>query len=223
MNKQMIKMRLHDIENLIADIYQMSRKKFQLTISHDNQWLLKRLLGERKCLMDSQFSLTKESFEAFRTINETLHDLTLKSQAKARKLYRTWWETEEVEWRNDCNVEIVISPDYWEDEEACGANGNQALMMRILEDIGDSQLYCSGFSGHPELRPEDCSVSDLYEGVWFSLGGPKPFGDFKMCQAFAHLLIDSMYSREDILKISSFWADVKIEHQRIVDPKGELL
>lgn len=78
----------------------MSRKKCQMTNSDPNKWLLKRLLAKRKLLMDSQFSLTKESFEALKTVNGTLHDLTLKSQAKARKLYRTWWETEEEEWRN---------------------------------------------------------------------------------------------------------------------------
>ena len=80
------------------------------------------------------------------------------------------------------------------------------------------------FSGAPE-KPCDIYKLDLHHDcpdMKYSGGGNAQFGEFLMCHAFQHLLLDSLYSVSDILRIKYFWCDASITHQRIINAKGEV-
>ena len=227
---------LPQIEEGVLEVYDQYRR--------DERWdgwqtkggerrCLQLLLEARKRLMNRMFQLTEESYRQFSEINDTLLDLSRKTCKKMEKLYEAWLKDEEKEWRNDCQVCGRIFAEGWEEREM-SANGDNAdgtysdyeRIMAIIEEVGERDLLHIEFSGYPErvLPNDNCYwESEVESSLLFSYGGPKPYGDFVMCRAFCHLYGDSLYSRQDILRIKMFWADVALTHQRIVTPQGKLL
>ena len=186
---------------------------------------LQILLEARRQVMNKLFHLTEENYNQFLRINNTLLDLSCKTCKKMDILYRSWLKDEEEDWRNDCQVSGRIIAEGWKEEGTDETESDYETMMQIIEEVGNRELYESCFSGMP-----DCVINKLIECKrpmdsyrLFSFGGPHPYGDFSMCKAFNKLYTESLYSKQDILRIEMFWADVNFTHQRIVTPEGKLL
>ena len=187
---------------------------------------LRILLEARRKVMNRMFSLTQDTYNKFLTINNTLLDLSKKVRKKVFVLYDAWLKDEEAEWRNDCEMSGRICAEAWEETETDETGSDYCSMMEIIEEIeNDRNLFSMGFSGAPDIVPDntDSWHDPITSCLLFSGGGKQSFGDFTMCRAFYRLYHDTLYSRFDILRIKMFWADATITHQRIVTPTGELL
>lgn len=181
------------------------------------------LLEARKRVMNKMYVLNEEDFDHFKTINTTLFDLTSKLVGKLYAIYRHWLDNEEVDWNKDCEVCGKVIAEGWKKKGNDDTGSDYNTLLPIIEDMTDSPLFKIEFSGSQDRKIDD--IKGIYfhpasGGHLFSFGGPQPFGDFVMCSAFDHLLIDSYYSRQDILRIELFWADADITHQRIVTSEG---
>lgn len=219
---------LREIEGCIKEVYDQDNR-----LRHE-PWLrnqvrtkatLKILFIERKYAMQKMFILTKESFDEFKNINDTLLDMYNRMVDKMAKLYSTWLTDIEDGWQNDCNVcGTIMVEDTNDNYEADDSGSDYKWMMERIEELDESRILTTEFSGAPDM---DCDRYQLNlehddPNTYFSLGGTKPFGDFLMCRAFRILNLDSLYAPQDILRIKYYWCDVYLTHQRIINYKGEL-
>ena len=224
-----------DRKQLLMQIEKAIKKVYDIYRDTNRYYADKKWGGERECLrilltarrrvMNRMFCLTQDTYDKFRTINDTLLDLSKKLIKKVLALYDAWLKNEEAEWRNDCEVSGTICAEAWEETETDETGSDYCSMMSIIEEIGERNLFDIEFSGAPDIVPDN-TYSWKYSatsGMLFSGGGKRPFGDFTMCTAFHTLYSDTLYSHFDILRIKTFWADAAITHQRIVTPTGKLL
>ena len=182
------------------------------------------LFNNRKSILNHLFTLTQDSFDALKEINNNLEDLYNHLADKMQSLYSAWLDNEEEAWRNYCEVSGQISAESTADCPADDTGSDYAFMMERIEDLEGNIIVDKEFSGAPE-KPCDIYKLDLHHDcsdMKYSGGGNAQFGEFLMCHAFQHLLFDSLYSIPDILRIKYFWCDASITHQRIINAKGEV-
>lgn len=217
------------LEEGIKDVYDKYRRADHWydtgSSKSEERRCLQILLRARRRVLNKMFYLTKDTYNQFLQINNTLKDLSIKTRKKAVSLYESWLNDEEADWRNDCQVDGTIIAEGWQEIGTDETGSDYDTMIKIIEEIGSRELFTVSFSGSPDFK-----LKNIYQGLvqitscrLFSFGGPKPYGDFTMCRAFDTLYTDSLYSNQDILRIKMFWADVNFTHQRIVTPQGELL
>ena len=186
---------------------------------------LKLLFYERKYALRLLFTLSQESFDAFKTINDNLLDLHNRMVDKMENVYSSWLKDEEDGWQNDCNVcgKIIVEQtkeDYPDD----GTGSDYDWMAERIEELDGNEILDKEFSG---VQAVSCdrrllNMEHDWPNTYFCLGGTTPYGDFLMCRAFRTLRFDSMYAPQDVLRIKYFWCDVNLTHQRIINDKGEL-
>jgi len=183
------------------DVLTLENAIDMLKKGHADNSSINLLLKARKILLNKTFILDNESYLKLEVINATLTDLSKKIVLKMKNIYEQWLNSEEPQWRNDCQIKGCI---YAESQES-------SIMERY-----DYHFYELEFSGNPNkafpsylLEPETNRLSFSH---WYA----NSFGDFVCCSAFEYLLSDSCYAILDILKIETFWAEASIEHQRIV-------
>lgn len=186
---------------------------------------LKILFQERKYALSRLFTLTQESFDAFKNINDNLLDMNNRMVDKMAKLYSGWLTDEEDGWQNDCNVcgKIIVEQTK-EDYPADDTGSDYEWMAARIEELEGNEILNVGFSGAPDICCDRYQLGLEHDrpNMYFSLGGAKPFGDFLTCRAFRRLKMESLYAPQDILRIKYFWCDVHLTHQRIINDKGEL-
>ena len=219
---------LAQLEDCIKKVYGSYKKNYNYAVDqrmYGEKRCLQILLEARRYVMNKMFCLTEDTFNQFVTINDTLLDLSKKVGDKVLALYNAWLKDEEAAWRNDCEVDGTISAEGWEENETDETGSDYCAMMKIIEEVGDRDLYKIEFSGCPDRIPDhSCEWNfSTTSARLFCGGGEQLFGDFTMCKAFYRLYKDSLYSHYDILRIKMYWADVALTHQRIVTPRGELL
>ena len=200
-------------------------KKEKGSSQREERRCLQLLLSARRQVLNKMFHLTEDTYNQFLVVNNTLKDLSIKTRNKIRALYNSWLKDEETEWRNDCQVSGSIIAEGWQEIGADETGSDFDTMIEIIEEIGRRELFTVDFSGSPDFKLDNNLqyLAPIDSCRLFSLGGSKPYGDFTMCRAFDTLYTDSLYSKQDILRIKMFWADVNFTHQRIVTPQGELL
>ena len=203
----------------------LDHKKDKGSSQSEERRFIQLLLCARKQVMNKMFHLTEDTYNQFLVVNNTLKDLSIKTRDKIRVLYNSWLKDEETEWRNDCQVSGSIIAEGWQEIGADETGSDFDTMIEIIEEIGRRELFTVDFSGSPDFKFDNNfqSKETIDSCRQFSLGGSKPYGDFAMCRAFDTLYTDSLYCKQDILRIKMFWADVNFTHQRIVTPQGELL
>lgn len=186
---------------------------------------LQILLEARRLVLNKLFHLSEDTYNQFLQINNTLMDLSIKTRKKVVSLYEAWLNDEEVDWKNDCQVEGRIIAEGWQERETDEIGSDYDTMIKIIEEISRRELFTVSLSGSPDFKLDNNleMLAQINSCRVFSFGGPMPYGDFTMCRAFDTLYTDSLYSNQDILRIKMFWADVDFTHQRIVTPQGELL
>lgn len=222
---KLLLMRLEKDINKAYNLY--VKEKYKIAGLRVRGWkqCLQTLLEARKRVMDRMFCLTEESYNRFFTINNTLLDLSEKVIDKIFALYNAWLKDEESEWRNDCNVSGTIIAEAWENKGIDKTGSDYNTMMDIIEEVGNRNLFEIGFSGCNDHTSNEILKLryDTMSALMFCMKEKPLFGNFEMCRAFCKLYKDSLYSKYDILRIKTYWADVAITHQRIVSPEGELL
>lgn len=186
---------------------------------------LKILFCERKFALKLMFTLTQESFDAFKRINDNLLDLHNRMVDKMANLYSSWLADEEDSWQNDCTVcgKIFVEQtkeDYPDD----GTGSDYDWMAERIEELEGNEIIENEFSGAQDICCDRHQLGMEHDqpNIYFSHGGAKPYGDFLMCRAFRILHMDSMYAPQDMLRIKYYWCDVNLTHQRIINDKGEL-
>lgn len=219
---------LGEIEACIKDVYETDKRM------RDEPWArntgrtretLKILFGERKFILRRMFTITQESFDAFKAINDNLLDMYNRMVDKMAKLYSSWLTDEEDGWQNDCNVcGRILVEQTKEDYPADNTGSDYEWMMERIEELDGNEILTEEFSGSPD---RECDKHKLHlehdrPNMYFSLGGSKPYGDFLTCRAFRRLQLETLYAPQDILRIKYFWCDVHLTHQRIINDKGEL-
>lgn len=219
---------LREIEICIKEVYEEDIKLMgELWLGNEGRTkkTLEYLLEERKYALSKMFTLSQESFDAFKTINDNLLDMYNRMVDKMAKLYSAWLTDEEEGWRNDCNVcgKIIVEQTR-EDYPADDTGSDYEWMAKRIEELDGNELWDKMFSGTPDKGCDYFSLELRHDipNMLFSMGGEKPFGDFVMCRTFQSLMLYSLYAPQDILRIKYFWCDVNLTHQRITDYKGEL-
>lgn len=219
---------LYEIECCIKEEYekdQRLRTEPWNRNQNKTQETLKILFRERKYVLSKMLTLTKESFDAFKTINDNLLDLYNRMVDKMAILYSSWLADEEDGWQNDCNVcgRIIVEQtkgDYPPDD----TGSDYEWMAERIEELAGNEVLEVDFSGAPDICCDRHKLGLEHDqpNMYFSFGGAKPYGDFLMCRAFRVLFLDSLYAPQDILRIKYFWCDAYLTHQRIINDKGEL-
>lgn len=219
---------LREIEICIKEVYEEDKKLiYEPWVRNESRTkkTLEYLLEERKYALSKMFTLSQESFEAFKTINDNLLDMYNRMVDKMAKLYSVWLTDEEEGWRNDCNVcgKIIVEQTR-DDFPADDTGSDYEWMAERIEELDGNDVLEVEFSGAPDICCDRYQLGLEHDcpNMYFSLGGAKPYGDFVMCRAFRKLKFDSLYAPQDILRIKYFWCDVNLTHQRITDYKGEL-
>ena len=219
---------LCEIETCIKEEYEKDKRMRLEPWSRNKERVretLKLLFSERKFALRQMFTLTQESLDAFKAINDNLLDMYNRMVDKMAKLYTAWLTDEEDGWQNDCQVcgRIIVEQtkdDYPDD----GTGSDYEWMMERLEELEANNILENEFSGE---RNRSCDRYQLglehdIPNIHFNFGLTEPFEDFLTCRAFRELQYESLYAPQDILRLKYYWCDVYLTHQRITNDKGEL-
>lgn len=199
---------LAECEDIIKELYK-EYKENQCNSCYKSSGAIKvaieLLLTIRKKLLDELFVPNEADFAKLASIRSTLSGLVLETRSKVQKVFEDWLATEEDKWRNDCNVEYRIFGEGWEEDMSDDIATDYAFMMELIEDMNHRTFLDGMFSNSPDNRfnPME-SIAEINTDV-------------------DQMLSKTLYSQYDLLRISCFWSDVKLVHQRIVNYKGELL
>lgn len=216
---------LKEVENEIAQLAGVCYFKRSTEYNGQAFSRIKKLLHERKQLMNDLFELTEDSFLRFQSLNATLLDQTNRLYKKMGQLYRQWLTDEEDEWNNECEMEGAIMVGTTMDFMPDSTGSCCWQMMDIIDRVGGDNLLRLNFTGNRD-EPFDESGWGLAEERpthhFNKDGAEQPYGDFLMCKAFERLQMDSLYAKQDILQLDLIWANAGIVHQRVVNPEGKL-
>ncbi len=206
--------------------------------SQDNCELVKKLIFERKYLLDDMFVATPEEIECIKILNECLLNLTPKMYAQTETLYRNM-------------ASMTYDRDFDDDIEVVGTLKHSFNEERSVQPVSNDDYYgsdfCSifsvidtllsqGYLGLEEIEFCSCNlpprdyhqtmsskelrvIDELNDGVtWYSKSMPA-YDKLKgicICHAIHDLNDHKPYSIPDILRMNDFEVEVTVKHQHFV-------
>ena len=184
---------------------------------------VRKLLHERRHLLNDMFIADEKAMLRFREINERLFTLTHQLFERVNKLH-------------DDLSSIMTQQDFDDDYNLEGTlkfcfNGEESVLR-----LEDDERYCSDFRLMIKLisdvsygRYEE-NIEDIHYGShplddgqsWneYPFRGRKEFEDIIICHAVHQLTGHQLYSIPDLLRLNDFWAEVNLTIQSITDQKG---
>ena len=199
------------------------------------------LVNIRCFILNNMFQATDSEIKRFKTLNNLLYELTLKTYRRTANLYRTLLKSEKCEWFDDdyC-IEGTLRFGGYNDEtsvlqleEDDFYGSDFAYMLDVVHVITDKgrhsceEIIQPFIHYNPEHTPNitdvelDC-YDDLDDGVTWAEGWlrhPK-LDSICVCYAIHDICTHKPYSIPDLLRMNDFWCEVKLVCQHIVQQDG---
>lgn len=219
-------------------------------IEHNMAWTrsqrkcvqVKKLIWQRKQLLDRMFVATPDEVKRMEQVNNRLFDLTQKMYARTEALYRKMaTATYDPEFDDDVDVEGTLkfsvnghssvlpmaNDDYY------GSNFYEMFAVidclytcnhLKLEEIEQCRCYLSPADYRPEMSRRELTLNDNLndETTWYESVQPaaEKLSHLCICHAIHDLSCHKPYSIPDILRMNDFWVEVTVKHQHIVEQDG---
>lgn len=202
--------------------------------------LVESLILDRSVIMNLLFGLhcSDVEVERLKQLNDHLFNLTKELYRKVADTYRVLLNTQKDDsFVDDINIDGIIhyncesGQDYvmLEDDDYYGSDFAQMLsVISATENDNLEEIVSAGCSWCPEehtpemtdkqLGVEDClnDGQSWHEGFWDL---PK-VKDVVFCHAVHDICTHKSYSIPDLLRMNTFWSEVKIEIQNIRETDG---
>lgn len=179
------------------------------------------LLQQRRTILNKMFTATTVEIERFRHVNEMLYDLTVKLFNRVKSMSSSCEKIADASFDDDYEIDgtlrVVIESETdiltLDDDDDYGSDF--LLMNHILYLIYD------GHKSDIEWFNADVIAED--ESLWSDDGdswneypfyGRKEFDDIVICHAVHDICNHKMYSIPDLLRLNSYWAEVKLTLQK---------
>lgn len=181
---------------------------------------VKTLLQQRRVLLNKLFAATSSEIDRFKQINEMLYDLTIKLFNRVKDL--------------SCSCEKIADTAFDDDYEIYGTIQVPVELETDILTLDNDDYYGSDFlfmnhilyliyDGHnSDIEWFNADAIDREEkpmcddGVsWneYPFYGREEFDDIVICHAVHNICNLKMYSIPDLLRINSYWAEVKLTLQ----------
>lgn len=205
--------------------------------------LVEDLIMERSAIMNLLFGLhcSDEEVERLKQMNDHLFNLTKELHHKVADTYRMLLSTQKDDsFIDDINIDGIIhyncesGQDYvmLEDDGYYGSNFSQMLaVIAATENDKLMEIVSASCSWHPDVHTPEMTDKQLgvedylndgqswHEGFWDL---PK-VKDVVFCHAVHDICTHKNYSIPDLLRMNTFWSEVKIEIQNIRETDGSRL
>ena len=216
-----MRQKLKQIEYRIIELVGSDLDEFKHDeLSKEQKEEVKRLLRERRDILNEMFQPTEENLDHFRKVNDELYWLTIALNERVKKFVG----------KKDI---LLDSPDFDDDYELEGTlkfvfndassichlpdddyyGSNFAVMLKTLYEVySHSGLTINGHRG-----PLDDGVS------WYECPFNRflEFKDYIICYAAHDLTDHKLYSIPDLLRLNDFWSEVNFKAQSITNQAGQ--
>lgn len=217
--------KLKQIESRIIELVGFDLEQFNYDeLSKEQKEEVKRLLLERRDILNEMFQPTEENLAQLRKINDELYRLTMALNERVKKFIS--------------KKELLLdSPDFDDDYEREGTLKFVYNDEASICHLSDDAYYCSNFAVMIKTLYEVHSYSGienivtinehhgpLDDGVsWYEypLNRFPEFKDSIICHAVHDLTDHKLYSIPDLLHLNDFWSEVYFKAQSITNQDGQ--
>lgn len=179
------------------------------------------LLHQRCTILNKMFAATPTEIDRFKQVNEMLYDLTSQLFNRVKSLSGSCEKIADRSFDDDydifgtiqvvveCETDILMldDDDYY---------GSDFLLMNhilyLIYDEHDSDI--EWFNADAIVAEEKPMCDDGVSWNEYPFYGRKEFGDIVICHAVHDICNHKMYSIPDLLRLNSYWAEVKLTLQK---------
>ena len=230
------------VEKEIKNFVKKSPVDFYCSHHGEETWDKVEYLIRTRCfILNNIFQATDSEIKRFKTLNNLLYELTLKTYRRTANLYRTLLKSEKDEWFDDdyC-IEGTLRFGGYNDEtsilqleEDDFYGSDFTYMLDLVSVVTDKAHYLCEEIIHRSIHynPEhtsnitdvelDC-YDDLDDGVTWAEGWLRhpALDPFCVCYAIHDICTHKPYSIPDLLRMNDFWSEAKLVCQHIVQQDG---
>lgn len=179
------------------------------------------LLQQRRTILNKMFTATTIEIERFRHVNEMLYDLTVKLFNRVKSMSSSCEKIADTSFDDDYEIygtiQVVVESETdiltLDDDDDYGSDF--LLMNHILYLIYDGhKSYIEWFNADAIAEDESLWSDDGDSWNEYPFYGRKEFDDIVICHAVHDICNHKMYSIPDLLRINSYWAEVKLILQK---------
>ena len=181
------------------------------------------LLHQRCTILNKMFAATPTEIDRFKQVNEMLYDLTSQLFNRVKSLSGSCEKIADRSFDDDydifgtiqvvveCETDILTldDDDYY---------GSDFLLMNhilyLIYDEHDSDI--EWFNADAIAEDESLWSDDGDSWNEYPFYGRKEFDDIVICHAVHDICNHKMYSVPDLLRLNSYWAEVKLNLQKFV-------
>lgn len=216
---------LQQIESRIIELVGSDLDVFRYDdLSKEQKEEVKRLLQERRDILNEMFQPTEANLAQFGKVNDELYRLTIALNERIQKFI--------------AKKEILLdTPDFDDDYELEGTlkfvfndesslshlpdhddyGSNFAVMIKTLYEVYSHSGIESIVTLNEHRGPLDDGVS-WYESPFTRF---PEFKDFIICHAVHDLTDHKLYSIPDLIRLNDFWSEVEFKAQSITNQDGQ--
>lgn len=200
----------------------------------------KRLILQRRRLLDEMFVATPEEVARMEQVNARLFDLTKKLYARTEELYRkTITTTYDPAFDNDVDIEGKLTFNVSDADSLLSMSNDDyygsdfAATLAIIDElypdddvIEFSYCYCRPSDYRADMSSEELGVVDILNDgdSWYEACQPAAdkLQHLCICHAINELNMHKPYSIPDILRMNDFWVEVVVKHQHFANQYGRV-
>ena len=180
------------------------------------------LLHQRCTILNKMFAATPTEIDRFKQVNEMLYDLTSQLFNRVKSLSgscekiadRSFDDDYEIWGTLRVNVECPEDILTLDDDDDYGSDF--LLMNHILYLLYDNKnSNIEWFNAYAIAAEEKPMCDDGVSWNEYPFYGRKEFDDIVICHAVHDICNHKMYSVPDLLRLNSYWAEVKLTLQKL--------
>lgn len=216
-----MKQTLQEIESRIIELVGSDLEQFNYDdLAKEQKEEVKRLLLERRDILNEMFKPTEANLAQFSKVNDELYRLTAALNERVRKfIAKKELLLDSPDFDDDYELEGTLKFVFNDESSICHLpdddyyGSNFAVMIKTLYEV---HSY-SGIENIVTINEHHGPLDDSESWYEYPFNRFSEFKDFIICYAVHDLTDHKLYSIPDLLRLNDFWSEVIIKAQSITN------
>lgn len=185
---------------------------------------MKRLLRERRDILNEMFHPTVANLERFSKVNDVLYRLTIALNERVKKfIAKKELLLDTPDFDDDYELEGTLKFVFSDETSLCHLPDDNfygsdfAVMIKTLYEVYSH----SGIESIVTINEHHGQLDDGESWYEYPYNRFPEFKDFIICYAVHDLTDHKRYSIPDLLRLNDFWAELNFKAQSITNQAGE--
>lgn len=220
-----MKQTLQEIESRIIELVGSDLDQFNYDeLSKAVKEEVKRLLRERRDILNEMFQPTEANLTQFGKVNDELYRLTMALNERVKKfISKQAILLDTPDFDDDYELEGTLKFVFNDEASICHLpddayyGSNFAVMVKTLYEVYSN----SGIESIVTINGHRGSLDDGISWYEYPFNRFHEFKDFIICYAVHDLTDHKLYSIPDLLRLNDFWSEVNLKVQSRTNQAGQ--